>query len=49
MEGVKIHEYYHNINGSECTGSCPFEIWLNEAVTVHIQRKRKQKNMRKIN
>jgi aminopeptidase N len=39
-EGVKIHEYYHNINGSQVTGLSPFEIWLNEAVTVHIQRKR---------
>ena len=40
MEGVKVHEFYHNINGSECTGQSPFEIWLNEAVTVHIQRQR---------
>lgn len=40
MEGVKIHEYYHNINGSEVTGQSPFEIWLNEAVTVHVQRER---------
>ncbi len=35
---VKVHEYYHNVNGSEVTGSTPFEIWLNEAVTVHIER-----------
>jgi aminopeptidase N len=40
MEGVKIHEFYHNINGSQVTGQSPFEIWLNEAVTVHIQRER---------
>jgi len=40
MEGVKIHEFYHNINGSQVTGASPFEIWLNEAVTVHIQRQR---------
>ena len=40
MEGVKIHEYYHNINGSQVTGQSPFEIWLNEAVTVHTQRRR---------
>lgn len=40
MEGVKVHEYYHNINGSQVTGQSPFEIWLNEAVTVHIQRQR---------
>ena len=35
-----MHEYYHNINGSEVTGQSPFEIWLNEAVTVHIQAQR---------
>ena len=35
VEGVKIHEYYHNINGSQVTGQSPFEIWLNEAQTVH--------------
>ena len=29
-----------NINGSLVTGQSPFEIWLNEAVTVHIQRQR---------
>ena len=40
MEGVKVHEYYHNINGSQVTGQSPFEIWLNEAVTVHVQRER---------
>jgi len=40
MEGVKIHEFYHNINGSQVTGESPFEIWLNEAVTVYIQRQR---------
>jgi aminopeptidase N len=40
MEGVKIHEFYHNINGSQVTGQSPFQIWLNEAVTVHVQRKR---------
>ncbi|KLK88432.1 peptidase [Methanoculleus sediminis] len=34
---VKIHEYYHNENGSEVTGWSPFEIWLNEAVTVHVK------------
>jgi len=37
MIRVKVHEYYHNINGSEVTGASPFEIWLNEAVTVHIE------------
>lgn len=38
MIRVKVHEYYHNLNGSEVTGMTPFEIWLNEAVTVHIER-----------
>jgi aminopeptidase N len=33
MIRVKVHEYYHNQNGSEVTGRSPFEIWLNEAVT----------------
>ncbi len=37
MIRVKVHEYYHNQNGSEVTGKSPFEIWLNEAVTVHIE------------
>ena len=39
MVSVKCHEFYHNINGSEVTGQSPFEIWLNEAVTVHIENK----------
>ncbi|HOP66681.1 MAG TPA: M1 family metallopeptidase [Methanoregulaceae archaeon] len=34
---VKVHEFYHNLNGSEVTGWSPFEIWLNEAVTVHVE------------
>jgi aminopeptidase N len=34
---VKVHEFYHNLNGSEVTGWSPFEIWLNEAVTVHTE------------
>ena len=37
MINVKVHEFYHNLNGSEVTGQSPFEIWLNEAVTVHIE------------
>jgi aminopeptidase N len=37
MVKVKVHEYYHNLNGSEVTGRSPFEIWLNEAVTVHVE------------
>ncbi|GAB5356534.1 hypothetical protein AAMO2058_000298000 [Amorphochlora amoebiformis] len=42
MHAVKIHEFYHNINGSQVTGYSPFEIWLNEAVTVHMERLRSQ-------
>ncbi|MFT4326677.1 MAG: aminopeptidase N C-terminal domain-containing protein [Candidatus Woesearchaeota archaeon] len=38
MLRVKTHEFYHNLNGSEVTGWSPFEIWLNEAVTVHIEQ-----------
>lgn len=38
MIDVKVHEFYHNLNGSEVTGRSPFEIWLNEAVTVYIER-----------
>ncbi|HUK39045.1 MAG TPA: M1 family metallopeptidase [Methanomicrobiales archaeon] len=34
---VKVHEYYHNLNGSEVTGRSPFELWLNEAVTVFVE------------
>lgn len=37
MIGVKVHEYYHNLNGSEVTGKTPFELWLNEAVTVFVE------------
>jgi len=36
---VKVHEYYHNLNGSEVTGRSPFELWLNEAVTVFVENK----------
>ncbi|MDN7024986.1 M1 family metallopeptidase [Methanoculleus sp. FWC-SCC1] len=37
MIRVKVHEYYHNLNGSEVTGESPFEIWLNEAATVYVE------------
>ncbi|MDD1658894.1 MAG: M1 family metallopeptidase, partial [Methanomicrobiales archaeon] len=36
---VKVHEYYHNLNGSEVTGRSPFELWLNEAVTVFVENR----------
>jgi aminopeptidase N len=39
MIRVKVHEFYHNLNGSEVTGKSPFEIWLNEAVTAFIEEK----------
>ncbi|HJJ42666.1 MAG TPA: M1 family metallopeptidase [Methanocorpusculum sp.] len=35
--GVKLHEFYHNLNGSSVTGDTPFSIWLNEAATVMIE------------
>lgn len=38
MISVKVHEFYHNLNGSEVTGRSPFEIWLNEAVTVFVEQ-----------
>lgn len=38
MISVKVHEFYHNLNGSEVTGKTPFEIWLNEAVTVFVEQ-----------
>jgi aminopeptidase N len=39
MVRVKVHEFYHNLNGSQVTGKSPFEIWLNEAVTAFIEEK----------
>jgi len=39
MIRVKVHEFYHNLNGSEVTGKSPFEIWLNEAVTAFVEEK----------
>lgn len=37
MIEIKAHEFYHNLNGSEVTGNDPFVLWLNEAVTVHVE------------
>ncbi|NYT07291.1 MAG: DUF3458 domain-containing protein, partial [Methanomicrobiales archaeon] len=37
MVRVKVHEFYHNLNGSEVTGKTPFELWLNEAVTAFME------------
>ncbi|HVN65633.1 MAG TPA: M1 family metallopeptidase [Methanomicrobiales archaeon] len=36
---VKVHEFYHNLNGSEVTGRSPFELWLNEAVAVFVENR----------
>jgi aminopeptidase N len=35
--GVIIHEFEHNQCGSEVTMMTPFDIWLNEAFTVHVE------------
>ncbi|MDH7491080.1 MAG: M1 family metallopeptidase [Methanolinea sp.] len=39
MVRVKVHEFYHNLNGSEVTGKTPFELWLNEAVTAFMENR----------
>jgi len=39
MVRVKVHEFYHNLNGSEVTGMTPFELWLNEAVTAFMENR----------
>ncbi|MBP5320209.1 MAG: DUF3458 domain-containing protein, partial [Kiritimatiellae bacterium] len=36
--GVIVHEYEHNHCGSEVTMFSPFDMWLNEAYTVDIER-----------
>lgn len=36
--GVIVHEFEHNQCGSETTMETPFDIWLNEAYTVHVER-----------
>jgi len=35
---VIVHEYEHNQCGSETTMETPFDVWLNEAYTVHVER-----------
>ncbi len=36
--GVIIHEFEHNQCGSDVTMETPFDMWLNEAYTVNIER-----------
>jgi aminopeptidase N len=51
-EQVKVHEFYHNLNGSEVTGESPLDIWINEAVTCVIEEWRAEdlfgKNQRRL-
>jgi aminopeptidase N len=37
--GVIVHEFEHNQCGSETTMETPFDVWLNEAYTVDVERK----------
>ncbi len=36
---VIVHEYEHNQCGSETTMETPFDVWLNEAYTVDVERR----------
>ncbi len=36
--GVIVHEYEHNQCGSGTTMETPFDVWLNEAFTVDVER-----------
>jgi aminopeptidase N len=36
--GVIVHEYEHNECGSDVTMESPFDMWLNEAFTVDVER-----------
>jgi aminopeptidase N len=35
---VIVHEFEHNQCGSETTMETPFDVWLNEAYTVYVER-----------
>ena len=35
---VIVHEFEHNQCGSETTMETPFDVWLNEAYTVDVER-----------
>ena len=36
--GVIVHEFEHNQCGSDVTMETPFDVWLNEAFTVDVER-----------
>ena len=36
--GVIVHEFEHNQCGSDVTMKTPFDVWLNEAYTVDVER-----------
>jgi len=36
--GVIVHEFEHNQCGSDVTMETPFDMWLNEAYTVNVER-----------
>ena len=36
---VVVHEFYHNQCGSQTTMATPFDMWLNEAYTVDVERR----------
>lgn len=36
--GVIVHEFEHNQCGSDVTMETPFDMWLNEALTVDVER-----------
>ena len=36
---VIVHEFYHNQCGSQTTMATPFDMWLNEAYTVDVERR----------
>jgi aminopeptidase N len=38
VHGVIVHEFEHNQCGSETTMETPFDVWLNEAYTVDVER-----------
>jgi aminopeptidase N len=35
---VIVHEFEHNQCGSDVTMESPFDMWLNEAYTVDVER-----------
>lgn len=39
VHAVIVHEFEHNQCGSETTMETPFDVWLNEAYTVDVERR----------